>query len=165
MKFFIFFVFFLSAFANLSAHKDGGEKDIRCSVTYGTEPEMDIYGFNRIEGGETFYTITIQPAISTTFLNSHVDIGVMPATWCTPYMDDEVCLPWETSNIDLAPSVEFIAETKNGIQHTGKYAILNYQDPPRIKPHPANRLINSWYITKEQYDEAETELNYCVLIY
>ncbi len=163
MRFFILFVFLLPI--NLFAHERGGEKDIRCSVIYGTEPEMDIFGLNKIEGGETFYTISIHPAISKTFLNNHVDIGVLPAQVCTPFGEDELCLPWETANIDLAPSVEFIAETKNGIQHTGKYAILNYQDPPRIKPHPANYLINKWYITKEQYDEAETGLNYCVLIY
>tara|TARA_B100000575_G_C23069308_1_gene615834 strand:+ start:546 stop:1037 length:492 start_codon:yes stop_codon:yes gene_type:complete len=163
MRFFILFVFLLPI--NLFAHEDGGEKDIRCSVTYGTEPEMDIFGLNKIEGGETLYTISIQPAISPTFLNNHINIDVLPAKVCTPLGEDELCLPWEAANLDLAPSVEFIAETKNGIQHTGKYAILNYQDPPRIKPHPANSLINRWYITKEQYDEAETGLNYCVLIY
>ena len=162
MKIFILFVFFLPI--NLFAHEDGGEKDIRCSVSYGTEPEMDIYGLNKIEGGETFYTITIQPAISPTFLNNHINIGVLPKTVCTPVMDSEFCLPWETANVDLAPSIEFIAETKNGIQHTGKYAILNYEDPPKIKPHPINHP-NTWYISKEQYDEAERGLNYCVLIY
>tara|TARA_B110000008_G_scaffold242183_1_gene250431 strand:+ start:150 stop:626 length:477 start_codon:yes stop_codon:yes gene_type:complete len=158
MKIFILFTFFLSI--NLFAHEDGGEKDIRCSLTYGTEEA------NRISRtASTLYTITIKPAISRTFLNNHVDIGVLPPTYCTPLGDDELCLPWETANIDLAPSVEFIVETKNGMQYPGKYAILNYQDPPRIKPHPANHLINKFYITKEQYDEAEIELNYCVLIY
>jgi hypothetical protein len=163
MKFFILFVFFLPI--NLFAHEDGGEKDIRCSVSYGTEPEMDIFGLNKIEEGETLYTITIQPAISPTFLNNHINIGVLPKTVCTPFVpDSEFCLPWETANVDRAPSIEFIAETKNGIQHTGKYAILNYEDPPKIKPHPINHP-NTWYINKEQYDEAETGLNYCVLIY
>tara|TARA_B100000674_G_C37170878_1_gene615227 strand:- start:7 stop:543 length:537 start_codon:yes stop_codon:yes gene_type:complete len=159
------FVCFTTIFSpNSYSHEDGGEKDIRCSVTYGTEPEMDIWGLNKIEGGETLYTITIQPAISPTFLNNHIDIGVLPKTVCTPVMDSEFCLPWETANVDLAPSIEFIAETKNGIQHTGKYAILNYEDPPKIKPHPYNHP-NTWYISKEQYDEAERGLNYCVLIY
>ena len=163
MKIFQLFTFLFFLSINLFAHEDGGEKDIRCSVTYGTQPEMDLWGLNTIEGGETFYTITIQPAISMTFLNNHVDI-VLPPAACIPNGDDEICFPWETASVDLAPSLEFIAETKNGIQHTGKYAILNFQDPPRIKPHP-NNYINTWYITKEQYDEAETVLNYCVLIY
>ena len=158
MKFFILFVFFLPI--NLFAHEDGGEKDIRCSVSYGTEPEMNIYG-NKIEGGDTLYTITIQPAISATFLNNHVDIGVLPKKYCNAA---GICFAWESANVDVAPSLEFIAETKNGIQHTGKYAILNYEDPPKIKSHPYNHP-NTWYINKEQYDEAETGLNYCVLIY
>ena len=55
-------------------------------------------------------------------------------------------------------------ETKNGIQFIGKYAVLNFQDPPRIKPHP-KKFENLTYITKEQYDEQETGLNYCVLVY
>ena len=149
------FVFIIAIFSlKTYSHEDGGEKDIRCSVTYGTEPE----------GGETLYTITIQPVISPRFLNNHIDIGVLPKTACTPIMGRELCVPWEVANVDLAPSIEFIAETKNGIQHTGKYAILNYDDPPKIKPHPDNHP-NTWYISKEQYDEAERELNYCVLIY
>tara|TARA_B100000287_G_C20245129_1_gene627721 strand:- start:78 stop:569 length:492 start_codon:yes stop_codon:yes gene_type:complete len=163
MRTFLLFAFSFFLSINLFAHEDGGEKDIRCSVTYGTQPEMDIFGLNVIEGGDTFYTITIQPAISMTFLNNHVDIGVLPS--CREFIEEyDTCIPWETSSVDFAPSLEFIAETKNGIQHTGKYAILNFEDPPRIKPHPIN-YVNAWYITKEQYDEAETGLNYCVLIY
>ena len=50
--FFLLFVFFLSI--NLFAHEDGGEKDIRCSVTYGTEQEMDIYRINKIKEERLF---------------------------------------------------------------------------------------------------------------
>ena len=143
---------------HIFAHEDGGEKDIRCSVTYGTK-EVDDYN-RKIEGGP-LYTMTIQPAISTTFLNNHVDIGVLPEQYCGA---GGLCLPWELTVAKAAPHLEFIAETKNGIQQTGKYAILNYQDPPKIKPHPKN-YKNTWVVSKEQYDEAETGLNYCILIY
>tara|TARA_Y100001970_G_scaffold196252_1_gene238613 strand:- start:1507 stop:1977 length:471 start_codon:yes stop_codon:yes gene_type:complete len=156
MRFFIFFVILLTT--HIFAHEDGGEKDIRCSVTYGTK-EVDDYN-RKIEGGP-LYTMTIQPAISTTFLNNHVDIGVLSEKYCNAA---GVCFAWESAVVGVAPHLEFIAETKNGIQQTGKYAILNYQDPPKIKPHPRN-YKNTWVISKEQYDEAETGLNYCILIY
>lgn len=157
----------LSAYISGSAysHEPGGEKDIRCSVTYGTEAETDIYGINKIEGGETYYTLTVTPAISMTFLNSHVDIGILPENACTPLPNDQkMCIPWELSNPDMAPSLQFVAETKNGLQITGKYAVLNFQEPPQMKPHPINH-VNSIYITKEQYLDAERQLNYCTLIY
>ena len=142
---------------NSIAHEDGGEKDIRCSVSYSSEEFLG--------GGGTFYTMTVQPTISMTFLNNHVDIGVLPKLKCLPSNEDEdVCFPWETAIPDLAPFVEFMGETKNGIQFIGKYAVLNFQDPPRIKPHP-KKFENLTYITKEQYDEQETGLNYCVLVY
>ena len=151
MKNVVLFTLLLSI--NLFAHEDGGEKDIRCSVTYSTA-----------ELNRTYYAMTIQPAISMTFLNNHVDVDVMPPLYCRMIGEDELCMPWEGEHPGVAPTLEFIAETKNGIQFTGKYAILNYQDPPRIKPHPTP-FENLLHITKEQYDEAETELNYCVLIY
>ena len=159
-------VYFMMIFPLISySHEDGGEKDIRCSVIYQTEAEMDTWGLNKKEGGDTLYTITVTPAVSMSFLNDHVDIGIMPEMACVPMMEgQEFCLPWETANVEMAPSLEFIAETKNGIQITGKYAILNFQDPPRIKAHPSNHK-NSVYISKKQHDEAEIKLNYCILIY
>jgi hypothetical protein len=143
----------------LVSHEDVGEKNINCFVSYSSESEKD--------SNDILYTMNIEPAISMNFVNKHIDLPVLPEEgYCINKGKEgyEVCYTWSSRPPRWSPTLNFIAETENGLSILGKFAVLNFEDPPKAKQHPTNykNFIN---VTKEQYEEAETSLKYCKLIY
>ncbi len=133
----------------LIAHDVGGKENIQCAVFYHSFIETDIYGREK-EGGKTLYSISVNPLPSTSFINEHFDI---------PVMDESLGIAWNTFIIKI------IAETRNGISVSGNYQVLNYEDPPKVQPHPLNVAITNTTLTKREFEQRETRLKYCYMIF
>lgn len=134
------------------AHESGGKESIQCTVSYSSFIEKDIYGIREKEGGKTLYAISLRPLPSISFINEHFDL---------PVMDESLGFMYNAFHIPV------VAETINGIVISGTYMVLNYDEPPSAQHHPNNNTFNitNSTLTKREFEQRETRLKYCHIIF